>query len=404
MLPKMIHAKLLELSAKDGAKCLVFFLLGVLIALLAWTAGVTAIAALLPIAWWQTRTFNQAGYLAVGYYLAGSWVIPGSATAFFGEANSWLLGLVLWYASSLLLALPWALLRRFNHAGLLVALAIVSLPPLGLIGWLNPALAAADLFPGQGLLALFGILALWLLSSSRKLLAAGTVIAALLSGVSYYLYTPATLPASWQAVETHLGKYPSTIAEQAIRQTRLANIASLALSKGHEVVLLPEQVAGWFTPAMKKVWENELYFSQTNPNQMLLFGAENPIDDRRYANSLMVWMGAELLGSVGARQAVPVSMWRPYASSGTHAPADWFKTNRLKVPLGGKPVTTVAVFCYEEYLVFPLLSSLVIEKPYAIISVVNGWWASPAEHKLQTQHIQAWAKIFNLPLLRAVNH
>lgn len=340
--------------------------------------------------------------LATLYYVAGLWEIPGAADAFFSESNSWLLGMVLWFASSLLLALPWGLLRPYGAKGMIGALILTILPPLGIIGWLNPLLAAADLFPGWGFVGL-ALTAVACLAPAHKRGWQFLTVAAALGVVAHLTFTPRQLPSSWLAVNTDLGKYPETVVEQAYWQTRLTNIAKAGIQTGAEVVLLPEQVGGWQTKAMQQLWALELRYSGAKPNQMILIGGAQPLDERRYANALFVWMNDDMLGTVSSRQTVPVSMWRPYSRTGTHAPINWFKTNVLQVPLHGMPVKTIAVFCYEETLMFPMLTSLAFESPYAIISVVNGWWASPAEQKVQTQHIDAWAKLFNLPVLRAVN-
>ena len=39
-----------------------------------------------------------------------------------------------------------------------------------------------------------------------------------------------------------------------------------------------------------------------------------------------------------------------------------------------------------------------------LVSVVNaGWAGSDRQQRLQALHVQAWARLFNLPLLRAIN-
>lgn len=368
----------------------------------AWTLGYTVAAAALPLLWWQARNRSEAMSIATVYYLAGGWTIPSSADAFFAESNAWFLGLCLWMASSLLLAAPWGLLRPYGWKGLLGAVFLSILPPLGLIGWCNPLLAASDIFPGWGMLGFGLLLVIFFIPVSRhKVLISAAVFA--LSLIANHAYSPRSTPISWMAVNTQLGKYPSDLAEQAYWQTQIANRTQEAIQTGAEVVMIPELIAGVQSKSMVDIWARELRYSGAKPSQMILVGGARPIDRHRYANSLFVWMDATLLGTVSARQTVPVSMWRPYAKDGTHFPTDWFKTNMLTIPLHGKPVKVATVFCYEELLTFPMLMTLASESPYAMISVVNGWWASPAEQRVQLQHISAWAKLFNLPLLRAVN-
>ncbi|WP_054287227.1 hypothetical protein [Gulbenkiania mobilis] len=386
----------------QGVRPLFLSLTTLAISISAWTFGVTGAAAAFPLIWWQAKNRAEAMSVATLYYLAGSWVIPGAADAFFAESNSWFLGMCLWATSSLLLALPWGMLRPFGMKGFVAALLLVSVPPLGIIGWLNPLLAAADLFPGSGFFGLAAVLVLFVLwpLRSRLWMLAGLSMFSLAANLAYQ---PPTIPSSWKAVDTALGKYPADVVSQAYWHTTLTRLVKAEAASNVELLVLPEQIGGWFTPQMESIWQRELKYSGVRPTQMILLGGERPLSDRLYANSLFVWLGDELLGTIGARQTVPVSMWRPYASTGTHAPIDWFKPNLYRVPLQGKPVPAAFFFCYEEFLMFPQLMTLASGRPYAMISVVNGWWSSPAEQTLQRQHIQAWSKLFRLPLLRAVN-
>lgn len=386
----------------EGVRPLFLSLLTLATSIAAWTFGMTAAAIAFPLIWWRTKNRAEAMSVATLYYLAGSWVIPGAADAFFAEANSWFLGMCLWAISSLLLALPWGMLRPYGMKGLVVALVLVSAPPLGIIGWLNPLLAAADLFPGSGFFGLAAALLLFVLWPLRIRLRM-LVGLSIFSLVSNLAFNAPSIPVSWKAVDTALGKYPSDVVAQAYWHTKLSKLVNAEADSSVELLVLPEQIGGWFTPQMESIWQRELKYSDVRSDQMILLGGERPLSDRLYANSLFVWLGDELLGTIGARQTVPVSMWRPYASSGTHAPIDWFKSNLYKVPLQGKPVTAAFIFCYEELLMFPQLMTLASGRPYAMISVVNGWWSSPAQQTLQRQHIQAWSKLFRLPLLRAVN-
>ena len=82
-----------------------------------------------------------------------------------------LLAILLWTASAALLALPWTLVWCSDErqalwraaAGILLSV----IPPLGIIGWASPVLAARNSFPGQGWYGLFfctlatGTLAVW---------------------------------------------------------------------------------------------------------------------------------------------------------------------------------------------------------------------------------------------------
>ncbi|MDN0082334.1 hypothetical protein QU487_06155 [Crenobacter sp. SG2305] len=396
------------LERRESLRPVGFVLAGLAVGGLAWIVGLTAAAGLFPLVWLLAKTRKEAALAAFSYYLIGSWTIPGAAGAFFGPSYTVNLGLGLWLLSSAVLSVPWVVARR-SFLGLILALLLVSLPPIGLIGWLNPVLSAGDLFPGAGFAGMAALLCLWAafsrpsLPKRRQALAVVTVAA--MSVLCNATYSPRPVPSTWKAVNTQLGKFPTNLMEAVDRQIKVIDVAQRALNSGAQLVLLPEQVTGWFDDSMLSVWTREFAHFPWRNRQMLLVGAERPITPggKEYRNALGAWIQGDFLGYVSARQTVPVSMWKPWDRTNERAPADWFKLNMMPVPLGSETKLVATVFCFEELLVFPLFSTLALESPYAILSVVNGWWASPDEHRLQRQHIEAWAKLFNLPLLRAVN-
>lgn len=139
-----------------------FALAGVVIALVSWSPGQWLVALLaLPYLWARASCRRDAWALWFGYYACGARDIPLMTLRFFtgyhelSPAAALFAGVLLWILSGALLALPWAALRPRRHTSVLsvalrtfAALALVTLPPLGVIGWLSPALAAATLYPG----------------------------------------------------------------------------------------------------------------------------------------------------------------------------------------------------------------------------------------------------------------
>jgi hypothetical protein len=141
-----------------------FALAGVAIALVSWSPGQWLVALLaLPYVWARASCRRNAWALWFGYYACGARDIPLMTLHFFTgyhelpTAVALFAGVVLWILSGALLALPWAALAPRRHASVLSvalrtlgAITIVTLPPLGVIGWLSPTLAAAALYPGFG--------------------------------------------------------------------------------------------------------------------------------------------------------------------------------------------------------------------------------------------------------------
>lgn len=380
-----------------------------------WISGFTGVAVAFPFVWLFAGTRRAAFFAAVTYYLVGSRVIPDSAAAFFGDAASALQGYVLWFASSLTLGAVWgglwtakAYCRSRFPWRLFGALLLVSLPPIGLIGWLNPLLSASSLFPGWGFGGLSLVLFLWISPWALHRLPAwttGVVGGVIIASVVAAHLTEKNIPtlATWYAVDTNLGKYPSQVGKQVERQIGLLKQAKEGFGQGAKLILFPEQVGGYQDMAIVELWRRELPRLPWSGKQVLMVGVEQPIDgEGNVANALMVATEGKILGYVTARQTVPVAMWRPWAQ-GEHYPIDWFKTNIAPAPVEGKMKPVAVVFCFEEFLVWPILTTMALEEPVAILSVVNGWWASKDEHILQRQHIEAWARLFGIPLLRAVN-
>ena len=102
----------------------------------------------LPLAVMLVRSgkLNRMG-VALGYYLVGCWPIVGAVTGYWGPEH-WGIGIIAWLVSSMILSVPWILAS--GPSGVLMAILITALPPIGVIGWLSPMNAAGVLFPGSG--------------------------------------------------------------------------------------------------------------------------------------------------------------------------------------------------------------------------------------------------------------
>src|SRR5260363_397048 len=89
----------------------------------------------------------------VRLYLAAGRSLFHSAGVFFAEdANTvpnWRYGAFIWIAPSAFLALTWTLCwgQTRHSVRILAALFLISVPPIGVIGWANPITSAGALFP-----------------------------------------------------------------------------------------------------------------------------------------------------------------------------------------------------------------------------------------------------------------
>lgn len=85
--------------------------------------------------------------------------------------------------------------------------------------------------------------------------------------------------------------------------------------------------------------------------------------------------------------------------SGGGTRADFFANPSMMV--AGR--RAAPLICYEQLIVWPVLQSM-LHKPDLIIGVGNGWWADGTSIiAIQRASIEAWARLFGLPLVLASN-
>jgi apolipoprotein N-acyltransferase len=94
---------------------------------------------------------------------------------------------------------------------------------------------------------------------------------------------------------------------------------------------------------------------------------------------------------------VPLTMWQPWASEGTHA--YWFEN----------PVVDVAgehaavLICYEQVIVWPIVFSMA-NRPTVVVAIANDWWAGGSTiPRIQENCVLAWCRLFGTPLVTATN-
>jgi apolipoprotein N-acyltransferase len=135
----------------------------------------------------------------------------------------------------------------------------------------------------------------------------------------------------------------------------------------------------------------------TGSDKTLLVGAATPIaGERLYSNSLVI-LSETRRASVHQRIPVPGGMWNPFRKDG-------FAMNLLAPGTAVVGDQRVAVLiCYEQLLVWPMLRSA-IERPTLLIAASNEAWTS-ATKVPAIQHVcaRAWARLFGLPLVSAIN-
>ncbi|MCR2830792.1 conjugal transfer protein TraB [Acidithiobacillus ferrooxidans] len=367
--------------------------------------------------------------MALAYYLAGSYVLPGGASVFFGPGHV-LEGIFLWLASSALLAAGWAFADR--PWKVVAALVVDALPPLGLFDWLSPLASAGVLFPGASwaglLMLLTGVyLSVWWMTQGLPMdlkwrhVCTGTL--AFLAGMALMLnvftaLNPAVVPKGWTGMNLHLGPITGNIMadmnrnQEWIRQTQ-------AKAGHHMVVLLPETLTTWWAGNAEEV-------RQAVPNgQTWLVGASVPVGRDLLADGIEavhgsggVEVGGKGKGAEwrvkGGRDGrllfisafpMPVSMWHPWSQSHGYVRADgvdyeasWWEPVR-KVD----GVRTWASICYDQILPWVWMEG-VVQDPQVVLLTNNEWWArGTGIPEIQRATAWAWARLIGAPVVEAEN-
>jgi apolipoprotein N-acyltransferase len=413
------HARSLR---EHGLRCGLYGAVGAVVALLAWYPGHLLIAlVVLPFIWSATCNRWSALSLWGGYYLAGARDLPRVCERFFsgyGELSvsaALALGVAFWLGQALLLAAPWALLTPRDRATprawrAMFAIVLVSVPPLGIIGWLSPIHVAGALYPGwQAPGLLLGVCVLATAAHgrhSRATLFAGAVLMGL-AMIAHLVVPDVGVPAGWVAVDTSFGRLDQSDYAALYARTEMAKeAAQRAFETGMKVVVLPEELVGTWRPATQYWWRDYLQQLAANDRTLILgvdvvesvasFGAPASGGDLlRYTDSAMV-VGA-VRGRFDSRQPVPAGLWRP----GAAVSATLGNVTQPYLAIAGR--RAAFSICYEDFLWWPHWR-LLTDRPDVLVGMSNGWFSAGLDlAHIQQQSVQSTAQLAGVPLLRAAN-
>ncbi|WP_429354924.1 conjugal transfer protein TraB [Paraburkholderia sp. 32] len=396
--------------------------MGVVVALLVWYPGHWLIALLvLPIIWSSTCSRWSALSLWAGYYLTGARDIPLVCQRFFvgyGElpAHAALaLGVAFWLAQALLLSAPWVTLTPTTDAArrawrAVLATLLVSVPPLGIIGWLSPVHVASALYPGWQLAGVtMGLCALASAACVRqsKVALAVAILLAAAAVVAHVMVQDTEVPAGWMSVNTFFGRLDQKDYAALYARTEAAQEAARRqFEDGATVVVLPEEVIGIWRPAMQYWWDG--YLNQlVRTNRTLILGVDLADHDSarelprnedrflRYTDSAVI-VGVEG-GRFDSRQPVPAGLWRPWEQ----VSASRGGVTQRYLDIGGRRASFS--ICYEDFLWWPHWR-LLVDRPDVLVGMSNDWFSADlALANIQWQSVQSIVKLAGVPLLRAVN-
>jgi len=367
----------------------------VAIGAVAWCGNVLALplAVLFPALWAFSPSRFIATLVAAGYFLSSSRGLPEGVTIFY--ATDMIMGIGLWLAASLCFVVVHSWLwtakqDRQRPVRYAMAVSLMSVPPFGIVGWASPITAAGVLFPGWGW---FGLVAT-AIGLSAMTTRAWSIIG-LVFGVAFLSATSWTAPkppAGWIGIDTEFDY--DDHGRHADYGQHLATIALVrkAATVGASKIVLPESAFGIWTPTTERFWKRNL-----KGLDVTVAGGAIVVDEAGYDNIIIEVTGQGAKIIYRERMPVPVSMWQPWSTGG--AAAHFFDNPQV----GFAGTSIVPLICYEQLIVWPIVQSMLFH-PDVIVAIGNGWWTGDTNIvAIQKASAEAWAALFEVPLVTAFN-
>jgi hypothetical protein len=355
-------------------------------------------AMLFPALWALAPTRMSAALVAAGYFLAASGGLPQGVSNFYGSGLVAGGGLWIAAASAFVAVHAVAWTARSGRGPWIrygVASIVLSVPPIGILGWAHPITAAGILFPGWGWLGLAAtaIILLGMISRSWPL---STLLFVPFWVWSVMNWSVPEAPARWAAVDTQFSGSNGEYADNQQHQETIDRVVAMA-GVGADVVVLPESALGLWTPTIERLWTRAL-----EGRDVTVYGGAVIVNETGYDSVMLEVNSQATVVRYRQRMPVPVSMWQPWLSlvgAPAGARANFF-ANPV-VPVRGVRVATL--ICYEQLLVWPVLQSA-LGAPDVLVAPANGWWTADTNIvSIQVAASTAWSRLFNLALVTAVN-
>lgn len=367
--------------------------------------------------------------VTAAWFMPMNMVLSLSLPRYFGVPESSLGAMAVALAASTLLTLPTLLafvvlvvpgappLRRW--LGMLAALALLTLPPIGLVALRNPLLVAGMLFPGAGwwgvvatAFLLAGIVA-WPDGVIARLRArqwwqaapAALLAIPVLAMVGWWAWWAKDAPErrseafrawyGWAAHDTTQTEIEA--AERALGVGQLLlDRSALTVVPGMRAVVFPEAILRWPPRGGDAITVPVLDAKARALGITVLVGAyTDPDPQGRWVNGLYA-LGAQRGWIDTPRVPVPGAHWRPLVGSGVQG--------RLLAPdtadVAGQRVGLSV--CYEDAILWPH-RRLLAGDGSLMVSVGNGWALHPSIAAMQAASARLIARIAGVPLVRAYN-
>lgn len=328
-----------------------------------------------------------------GWYAGALFALPFIWRQFFASSAGW----AVWALLTVLLAVPAVLAPRGRPAlGILVAILLAAVPPLGFVGIGNPLMVAGAMFPGAGWLGLGLTIAFFALSAcpaKPAVLAQGAMLA----------WAVATVPVpvrdapdnTWAATTHVAGKPATNLTEAFDRQDAAIAMAMGAINEGAKVIVFPEATDPEWGPGQAFYWKRVTELAKAKGAQVLLGVYTDGMEPPRTNGLVDLTTGRIYPATLSA----PASLWRPWAASNPF-PLRW--DGSALIPTRNGPAAHL--ICYEELLPWPLALQHIAGRPTWLVSAANQWFDEGWMLKPQQRSVAMQARLWGLPLARAVNY
>jgi hypothetical protein len=388
----------LRAKAKLYAPPVASLLAGALIGVVAWSGHVLTIP--VSLLFFFALRFTPGALprflLCTGYFAGGTWtMLPGAAVFYGAEFNPggifWM-----WVGFAVLMALPWAIFcgpRRLAWA-IPLCFVLTSVPPLALASIVNPITSAGVLLPATSWFGICATIGLSVLMALRPRYGVPAWAALLL--LACLTYHPAAPLPGWQGINTAFGGSGINLPDPLTEYKNAQTIQRTALQSDSQVIVFPETSLHRWNSTTDLFWSVQLRQLQSQ-GKTILVGANVSVPASLAYKNVVIVRG--LVGQTLFQQRVPipVAMWKPGAPDGV--PLNLDGPGVLQI---GRERAAVLI-CYEQLLTWPVVTSMT-QHPTVIVGLANDYWAKdtiiPA---IQSSCLEAWARLFRLPLVKAVN-
>lgn len=395
------------------AKLLVSVFGGGLIGVLAWGEGRTAALALLLPIYLSFMPSRLYVYLAAAaYHLA---TVRG-AVVFIGGwfDQSLLAGLGAWSVYGIVGALPWVLtwwpnkdkswtLAASIAAGYILSFAPFFAPLQGghpLVGW-------GFVLQGWGWWGLCASIAatfaIVMMARHIRLIVFMTAAVAL---VALSLVQPRMNMSSNEgvmSVQTTWGAPPhnlDTIFQRYDLMDQSIRAIAKQLDEKPKVLVFPETSLGIYDRSFAHGFRVNVVNPAVRTGVGVVVGREYMSKDGALFNQAVFVSPEGAISSIDQRQPAPLSMWRPWAETGSFS-VDLTRESMLDLGTSGKARVLI---CYEEYLPYLWFIDEWRGDHDFVIAMANAW---PTEDKtlmhVQALHTEGMARLFGRQVIRAEN-